>query len=67
MTEMSGLDREVTPQGNATTDISPWYGVYKCSSKYSANYPPHANTELRKTVSSGSEQQEISELKADGS
>ena len=27
MTEMSGLDREVTPQGNATDKI-PWYGVY---------------------------------------
>ncbi len=27
MTEMSGLDRKVTPQASAT-DKSPWYGVY---------------------------------------
>ncbi len=27
MTEMSGLDREVTPQGKAT-GVCPWYGVY---------------------------------------
>ena len=27
MNEMSGLDREVPPQGNVTR-VSPWYGVY---------------------------------------
>ncbi len=27
MTEMSGLDREVTPQGKAT-GVSQWFGVY---------------------------------------
>ena len=30
MTEMSGLDREVTPQGKVTS-VSPWYGVYRCT------------------------------------
>ncbi len=28
MSEMSDLDREVAPQGNATDKI-PWYGVYR--------------------------------------